>query len=95
VHSNSTYVALPCPMCGKPDSARMGNTQWGHTWSCCSDTCGRAFEVSSQRWAKELEVAEYKLALLREDVTRFKELLAKAKDREADALLDHVMDVGQ
>jgi ribosomal protein L37AE/L43A len=47
----SYYVhreAPPCPNCGKPDSARMGSTEWRHNYSCCSDRCGK-------RLAKRIE----------------------------------------
>lgn len=47
----SPYIhreARPCPNCGKPDSARMGSTAWGHEYSCCSDRCGK-------RLAKRIE----------------------------------------
>ena len=45
--------APSCPNCGKPDSARMGSTEWGHGYSCCSDRCGK-------RLAKRIENGMFK-----------------------------------
>ena len=53
------YFAEDCPVCGEKDElekykgARRGNTSWGHSYSCCSDKCGKAFLNSPQH--KELE----------------------------------------
>lgn len=30
-----------CPNCGKPNSAIMGSTSWGHDYLCCSEACGK------------------------------------------------------
>lgn len=47
-------VADPCPQCGKPDSARIGSSAWGHSYSCCSDECGIAFRDSPERRTREM-----------------------------------------
>lgn len=48
-----------CPMCGQKDEenlykgARVGSSDWGHSYLCCSEKCGRAFLNSPQH--KKLE----------------------------------------
>lgn len=81
------WVARPCPMCGKPDSARMGNSRWGHNDSCCSDACGFAYADSEQRAKREVERAELELAVATQ---RLRDARAKldakgraARDRDA------------
>lgn len=52
-------LADDCPHCGQKDQpnawkgARMGNTSWNHSYSCCSDECGKAF-LNTPKY-KELE----------------------------------------
>jgi hypothetical protein len=33
-------IVEDCPNCGKPNSARIGSTSWGHDYMCCSEACG-------------------------------------------------------
>ena len=82
-------------MCGKPDAARMGSTEWGHDWICCSDECGKRFTNSPKRWALEVNRAEVALDFAKDKLESCRRQLQQAKDREAEALLDHVMDIGQ
>lgn len=30
----------PCANCGKPGSASMNSSTWGHSYRCCSRACG-------------------------------------------------------
>lgn len=30
----------PCANCGKENGGFMRSTEWGHDYSCCSNTCG-------------------------------------------------------
>jgi hypothetical protein len=47
-------IADPCPNCGKPDAARMGSSAWLHSYSCCSELCGRAFYESAEHIRREI-----------------------------------------
>jgi hypothetical protein len=49
-------------MCGKPDGARQGSTEWGHREMCCSPECGKAFGVSAAYAALMLERADRKVS---------------------------------
>lgn len=52
------HLAPPCPQCGKPDSARMCRSEWGHTRMCCSDECGIAYRDSAERCRVEIDECE-------------------------------------
>lgn len=54
MHRSNNYVPSDCPMCGKPSSARMGNSSWGHSEPCCSEACGKAYRDSEQRARAEV-----------------------------------------
>lgn len=69
----------PCPQCGKPEGAFMGSSDWGHTFSCCSDACGIAYRDSPNRWQLELEAAEFQLALAQQGVDRCRRRLAELR----------------
>lgn len=69
------YPTGPCPMCGKPDSARMGSTTWGHGEMCCSDECGRAFLTSTQRCELELSRARARVTAALQEMHMWQEAL--------------------
>ncbi len=73
--------APPCPMCGKPDSARSGNLGWGHSALCCSNECGVAYASSRKRLVNELHRSR---ATLKE--------AEAAHKAAADALAAHYVD---
>ena len=66
------YMAADCPVCGEKDEpwkwkgARMGSTQWGHDYNCCSEKCGKAFLNSPKHKELERERIQFKIDLLQE-----------------------------
>ena len=34
-------MADPCANCGREDAGRMVSSEWGHSYPCCSDACGK------------------------------------------------------
>lgn len=51
------YQPKDCPNCGKPKSATMLSNGWGHSYSCCSESCGRSFVGTKNYWVLELDAA--------------------------------------
>lgn len=57
-------LANDCPNCGQKDAedawkgARIGSSEWGHYYLCCSDKCGHEFFHSQKH--KELEMQKIK-----------------------------------
>jgi len=71
------WMAGDCPNCGEKDvmwaykGARMGSSEWGHNYTCCSDKCGREFLNSAkhkalerQRIKDEMEDLQHQLKVL-------------------------------
>ena len=73
----SKYPAEPCPMCGKKDGARMGDSTWGHMEVCCSPECGKAFGSSSAYAALMLERSTRKVASALREQTDWQDALEK------------------
>ena len=48
MNSRPYSMAHECPQCGQKDEkgmwrgARLGSSEWGHNFMCCSDECGKA-----------------------------------------------------
>lgn len=68
-------VANDCPNCGKPDSARMGSSSWGHDFLCCDDKCGLELKkkletmYSSKKYKKKHDQL-YKIKAELDDMVR-------------------------
>jgi hypothetical protein len=68
------WLAADCPNCGQKDEleqfkgARLFNSEWGHSYSCCSEACGRAFLNSPQHKAKERERIKREIKQLRAEL---------------------------
>ncbi len=69
----------PCPMCGKPDGARMSATEWGHDYACCSNSCGFDFKDSYKQLKLEVERAEQAVLLARAALAESRKRLSKAR----------------
>jgi len=68
------FMAKDCPQCGEKDEegawkgARMGSTQWGHNFPCCSDECGYAFAKNPKRLEIEIQNNNFRIkAILQEN----------------------------
>jgi ribosomal protein L37AE/L43A len=74
------YAAPPCPVCGKPDAARMGESTWRpFDGMACSRACGLKAQAAVTKVrgtaeylrAKSLkEESEYKMQRLESDAVR-------------------------
>lgn len=71
------WLADDCPNCGQKDEinawkgARMGSTEWGHDYTCCSEKCGREFlnskkhkSMEKDRVNRQIESLKYQLEQL-------------------------------
>ena len=54
------YKNEDCPNCGAKEGARMVNSEWGHSITCCSDKCG--MEVA-KKLKKNTSTKKYKKKL--------------------------------
>lgn len=72
------FKADSCPMCGKPDSARQGDSRWGHDEMCCSDECGKAYGDSAQRAHREIEKQRQIIVRARETLKHWNAALRDA-----------------
>ena len=70
-----------CPECGQKDElnkwggARMSSTEWGHSYSCCSEKCGIAFATNPKRFELELEALDLKKQYTEREIANIKENL--------------------
>lgn len=76
-YERTYWMAPDCPNCGQKDEphtnkgARMGCSDWGHNYSCCSDKCGREFLNSEKHRAMERDRLKQQIAALEHQLKRW------------------------